>query len=81
MYLTTEDIGASGTDINHIGTDLTNGEVSENVFLQQYSNATQTVTVTHTIKIINFELVGFVEDLVQFKMIGDIITHPTMAVA
>lgn len=81
MYLTTEDIGAIGTDINHIGTDLINGEVSENVFLQQYNNSTQTVTVSHTIKIINFELVGFVEDLVQFKMIGEIITHPTMAVA
>ena len=81
MFLTTEDIGAAGTDINHIGTDLTNGEVSENIFLQQYSNATQTVTISHTIKIINFELVGFVEDLVQFKMIGEIITHPTMVVA
>jgi len=80
MYLTTEDIGALGTDVNHIGTDLTNGEVSENIFLQQYSNATQTVTISHTIKIINFELVGFVEDLVQFKMIGEIISHPTMAV-
>ncbi len=81
MYLTTEDIGAAGTDINHIGTDLSNGEVSENIFLQQFSNATQTVTISHTIKIINFELVGFVEDLVQFKMIGEIITQPTMAVA
>jgi hypothetical protein len=81
MYLTTEDIGALGTDINHIGTDLTNGEVSENIFLQQYSNATQTVTITHTIKIINFEVVGYVEDLVQLKMIGEIISHPTMAVA
>ncbi len=81
MFLTTEDIGALGTDINHIGTDLTNGEVDENVFLQQFSNSTQTVTITHTIKIINFEVVGFVEDLVKLKMIGEIITQPTMVVA
>jgi len=80
MYLSTADIGALGTDVNHIGTNLTNGEVSENIFLQQYSNATQTVTITHTIKIINFEVVGYVEDLIKFKMIGEIITHPTMAV-
>ena len=81
MYLTTEDIGVLGTDLNHIGIDLIRGDVEDNVFLQQYSNSTQTVTITHTIKIINFEVVGFVEDLVKIKMIGEIITYPTMAVA
>jgi len=82
MYLTSEDIGAIGSDINHIGTDLTNGEVSENIFLQQYSNNTpQTVTMRHTLKIINFEVIGFVEDLVKIKMTAEIITHPTMVVA
>ena len=81
MFLNTADIGSLGTDINHIGTDLSRGEVSENIFLQQYSNAANTVTITHTIKIINFDIVGFVEDLVKIKMIGEIISHPTMAVA
>ena len=81
MFLSSADIGGGVTDINHIGTDLVKGEVSENIFLQQYSNATNTVTITHTIKIINFDIVGFVEDLVKIKMIGEIISHPTMAVA
>ena len=82
LYLSSDDIGAAGTDINHLGADLTNGEVSENVFLQQYTNNnSQTVTITHTIKIINFEVVSFVEDLVKLKMIGELITYPTMVVA
>ncbi len=82
LYLSSDDIGAGGTDINHLGADLNNGEVSENIFLQQYTNNnSQTVTITHTIKIINFEVVGFVEDLVKLKMIGELITYPTMVVA
>jgi hypothetical protein len=84
MWLNAEDIGAAGSDINHIGSDLTNGEVSENIFLQQYTNTEsppKVVTISHTLKIINFEVIGFVEDLVALKMIAEIITHPTMVVA
>lgn len=84
LWLNAADIGAAGSDVNHIGSDLTNGEVSENIFLQQYTNRenpTKIVTITHTLKIINFEVIGFVEDLVALKMIAEIITHPTMVVA
>lgn len=84
MYLKSSDIGNGTHQINNIGNVLANGETAEVVLLQQYNNtesSSKQVTVTTKLKIISSNLVGNVEQLLQFSMVGEIIEYPTLVVA
>ena len=84
MYLKSSDIGNGTHQINNIGNVLANGEVGEVVLLQQYNNTesnSKQVTVTTKLKIISSNLVGNVEQLLQFSLVGEIIEYPTLVVA
>jgi len=82
MYLKSSDIGNGTHQINNIGNELENGEVGEVVLLQQYNNTnSETLTITTKMKVISIAPLAFVEDLVKFSMVGEIIEYPGMVVA
>ncbi len=84
MYLKASDIGNGSHQINNIGNVFENGEVAEVVLLQQYNNTAASnnlVTVTTKLKIISSNLIGNVEQLIQFSLVGEIIEYPTLVVS
>jgi len=82
MYVSPDDIGSNNFDINQLGSIQSNEEVTEATFLQIYNNPNgQTLTITTQVKISSIQFVANVQDLLKFRMVGEMIDYPTTVVA
>ena len=81
MYVSPDDIGSSSFDINTIGNVESNEEVIEATLIQLYDNQNnQRITILTKVKIISSLYVANVQDLLKYRMTGEIIEYPTTTV-